>query len=467
MSEAQTPRPSAAESTSRPSAAESTSRPSAAASELLHSATAAVDMAREAGAQDAWAALSRDRSINYTFRDGKIEKVEESTSRGLGISLYVDGRYSSHSTTDLRPERLQAFIKEAVALTRALQPDPHRKIPDPALFEGRPTLDLERVDPAVAGVTREQREAWCAEMDARAHADKRVISAESGLFSGDSLGASASSNGFSGTWEGGYIGYSATATVREGEDKRPEGSAAAVGRFLGALPEPGKVADKALRRALERLGSTKGPTLRATMVVDPEAAVSLISRALGPASAAAIQQGRSYWAGKLGQPLLGDRLTITDDPLIPRGLGSRHFDGEGIAAKRIPIVENGVVRNLYVDTYYGRKLGMAPTTGSASNRVVALGDKDLAALIAEAGTGVYVTSWLGGNSDPTTGDFSLGLRGHLIENGKIGAPIGEMNVTGNLPALYKSLVALGNDPYPYSSLRAPTLVFENVQFSGT
>ena len=435
-------------------------------SELLQSATAAVEMARKAGAQDAWASLSRDRSVSYTYRDGKIEKVEESTSRGLGISLYVDGRYSSHSTTDLRPERLQSFITEAVALTRALQPDPHRKIPDPSLFKDRPTTDLERNDPAVARITREQREAWCAEMDARAHADKRVISAESGLFSGESQGASASSNGFSGTWDGGYVGYNCSATVREGEDKRPEGSASAVGRWLAGLPEPGKIADKALGRALERLGSKKGPTIRATMVVDPEAAVSLLSRALGPGSAAAIQQGRSFWTGKLGQPLFGDKLTITDDPLIPRGLGSRHFDGEGISAKRMPIIDKGVVKNIYIDTYYGRKLGMAPTTGSASNRVVALGDKNLAELLTQAGSGIYVTSWLGGNSDSTTGDFSLGLRGHLIENGKIGAPIGEMNVTGNLPALYRSLVAVGNDPYPYSSLRAPTLVFQDVQFSG-
>lgn len=435
-------------------------------SELLQSATAAVEMARKAGAQDAWAALSRDRSVSYTYRDGKIEKVEESTSRGLGISLYVDGRYSSHSTTDLRPDRLQSFITEAVALTRALQPDPHRKIPDPALFKERPTTDLERNDPAVARITREQREAWCAEMDARAHTDKRVISAESGLFSGESQGASASSNGFTGTWDGAYVGYNCSATVREGEDKRPEGSASAVGRYLAGLPEPGKIAEKALARALDRLGSKKGPTIRATMVVDPEAAVSLISRALGPGSAAAIQQGRSYWAGKLGQPLFGDKLTITDDPLIPRGLGSRHFDGEGISAKRMPIIDKGVVKNIYIDTYYGRKLGMAPTTGSASNRVVALGDKNLAELLAQAGSGIYVTSWLGGNSDSTTGDFSLGLRGHLIENGKIGAPIGEMNVTGNIPALYRSLFAVGNDPYPYSSLRAPTLVFQDVQFSG-
>ena len=435
-------------------------------SDLITSAHTAVDLAKKSGAQDAWAAISRDRSVSFSYRDGKIEKVEESTSRGLGISVYVDGRYSTHSTTDLRPDRLASFIREAVALTRALQPDPFRVIPDPALFKDRPTVDLERIDPAVARLSREQREAWLAEMDAKAHADARVISAESGLFSGETQGAAASSNGFSGEWSGSYLGYSCTATVREGEDKRPEGSAHAVGRFVHGLPEPASIADLALQRALSRIGSAKGPTIRTTMVVDPEAAVSLISRALGPANAASIQQGRSYFAGKLGQKVFGDKLTVVDDPLIPRGLGSRHFDGEGISAKKMPLVEGGVLRNIYVDTYYGRKLGMAPTSGSASNRIVALGSKPLAGLIADVADGIYVTSWLGGNSDATTGDFSLGLRGHRIEHGKVGAPIGEMNVTGNLPALFAKLAALGNDPYPYSSLRAPTLVFEDVQFSG-
>jgi PmbA protein len=436
-------------------------------SDLLKSAQTAIDLAKKEGADDSWAAISRDRSVSFTYRDGKVEKVEESTSRGLGVSIYVDGKYSTHSTTDLRPDRLASFIREAVALTRALQPDPFRKIPDPALFKDRPTADLQRTDPAVAQVTREQREAWCADMDAKAHADSRVISAESSLFSGESQGAAASSNGFAGSWEGSYIGYSCTATVREGEDKRPEGSAHAVGRFVQGLPEPGKIAELALRRAVDRLGSAKGPTVRTTMVVDPEAAVSLLARALGPMNAAALQQGRSYFAGKLGQKVFGDKLTITDDPLIPRGLGSRHFDGEGISARRMPVIEAGVVRNFYVDTYYGRKLGMSPTTGSASNRSVGLGDKPLHALISDVGEGIYVTSWLGGNSDPTTGDFSLGLRGHLIKGGKIDAPIGEMNVTGNLAALFGKLALLGNDPYPYSSLRAPTLVFEDVQFSGT
>ena len=159
-------------------------------------------------------------------------------------------------------------------------------------------------------------------------------------------------------------------------------------------------------------------------------------------------------------------MTIIDDPLIKRGLSSRHYDREGISARALPIVENGVIKNLYVDTYYGRKGEMTPTTGTPSNRRIELGDQSLEQLVADVGTGVYVTSWLGGNADATTGDFSLGLRGHMIDNGQIGRPVGEMNVTGNLRDLFGRLELVGNDPYPYSPTLSPSLVFSDVDFSG-
>jgi PmbA protein len=187
---------------------------------------------------------------------------------------------------------------------------------------------------------------------------------------------------------------------------------------------------------------------------------------LGSANARSVQQGRSFWAPLLGEEAFSRKLTIVDDPLIVRGLASRHYDNEGISSKKLPIVENGVVKNIYVDTYYGRKSEMAPTTGTPSNRVVELGSQSLDELLGEVGTGVYVTSWLGGNADRTTGDFSLGLRGHMIENGNVGRPVGEMNVTGNLRDLFTRLELVGNDPYPYSSTLAPSLVFADVDFSG-
>jgi PmbA protein len=202
------------------------------------------------------------------------------------------------------------------------------------------------------------------------------------------------------------------------------------------------------------------------MVVDSRAASSLVARLLQAAYAQSVQQGRSFWSGLPGKKPFSDKLTLIDDPLIRRGLASRLFDSEGISAKPLPLVEAGIVRNIYVDTYYGRKAGMQPTTGTQSNIRVGTGEQTLEELLADAGEGIYVTSWLGGNADGTTGDFSFGLRGHVIENGIISRPVGEMNVTGNLKSLFSRLEATGNDVYPYATILSPSLVFEGVDFSG-
>ncbi len=434
--------------------------------ELKERAAQAVEMAQRAGADEAFAFATQSRDVEFQFRDGALEKVKDTTSRGLNIEVYADNRFSSHQTTDLNPERLQSFVAEAVAITRALEPDEFRRITPPELFRGRPDDDLDLVDPAVADISREQRLEWCKSLDGIATDHAKVISATSGIYDGTYESASVSSNGFSGSQASTYCWYGSGVTLADQGDRRAEDGFYAGSPHVGVLPAPSDVARTALDRALARLGSDKGPTVRTTMVVDARASGQLIGRLLGAATARRVQQGQSFWADLVGKQAFSDKLTIVDDPLIPRGFASRHFDGEGISAKYLPIVEAGEVRNLYVDTYHGRKTGMEPTTGSPSNRVIGLGKKGLDELLADVGDGVYVTSWLGGNADNTTGDFSLGLRGHMIEGGKIGRPVGEMNVTGNLQDLFSRLEMVGNDVYPYSSTLAPSLVFGGVDFSG-
>ncbi len=433
--------------------------------ELLALASTAVDAARGAGAGDAWAGTSRSRTVEFEVRDGVLEKVSEATSQSLSVQVWVDGRYSSHRTTDLRPDAIARFSRDAVELTRHLQPDPFRQIPDPALFEGRAAVDLDLVDPSIRDLSREQREALCREQNERLAGGDKVISATSGTSDGHAVRASVSSNGFSGTHESTWLWLGSEVTLDDG-DSRPEGWMWGGGPHRDQAPTAVAVADETMKRARDRLGSQKGPTLKGLMIVDPAAAGSLLSRLLRPATGSAVQQGQSFWADRQGLQILSDKLSISDDPLLVRGHASRLFDGEGIAARRLPIIEAGALRNLYVDTYYGRKLGIAPTTGGWSNRVLALGSRALAEILADAEHAVYVTSWLGGNADPTTGDFSFGMRGHLVSDGKLGGPVGEMNVTGNLLALFGGLVEVGADPWPYSSLAAPTLVFDGVDFSG-
>ncbi len=434
--------------------------------ELQNRAAQAVEMAKTAGADEAWAAASQSRDVEFEFRDGALEKVKDTTSRGLTVEIYADSRYSSHQTTDLNPDRLKSFVAEAVAITRALEPDEYREITPASLFANRPTDDLDLVDASVASLSREQRLEWCQAMDRVATDHEKVISATAGVYDGSSEISAVSSNGFSGSRASTYCWYGSHITLMDQGDKRASDGYYAGSQHVAALPAATDVARLGLERALARLGSEKGPTLKTTMVVDSRAAGQLIGRLLGAATARRVQQGQSFWADLVGKKAFSEKLTIVDDPLIPRGFGSRHFDDEGISSKYLPIVENGEVRNLYVDTYHGRKTGMKPTTGSASNRVIGLGEQSLEGLLGEVGSGVYVTSWLGGNADNTTGDFSLGLRGHMIEDGKVGRPVGEMNVTGNLRDLFTRLELVGNDVYPYSTTLSPSLVFGEVDFSG-
>ena len=433
--------------------------------DLLVQAQAAVAEALAAGAQDASVGVHWGRSLEVSWRDRKLEKIQESVSKSLGVALYVDGRFSTHGTNDLDPGRLRDFLRDAVELTRVLEPDPFRRIPEPELYLGRAELELDLVDPTIRDLGRKERLAMCQTMEEHARGHEEVISATTGVSDGHGVSARATSNGFAGSSEGTRLWYGAECTLQEGE-KRPEANWWVGGIHHEGLPDPGSVGAECLKRGLRRLGARKVSSRRTTMVVDREAAGSLIGRIFGALSAGSIQQKRSFLTGKIGERIASPVLTMRDEPLLVRGMGSRLWDGEGIAARPMVVLENGELRSYYVDTYYGRKLGWAPTTGGPSNVLFDTAPGDADALMRDVNDGLYVTSWLGGNANMTTGDFSFGLRGHLIEHGKATAPVSEMNVTGNYLDLLQKLVRLGDDPLPWSSFRAPSMVFRDVDFSG-
>jgi len=274
------------------------------------------------------------------------------------------------------------------------------------------------------------------------------------------------SNGFEGTAERTSFVTYAEVSVKDPDGRRPEDYAYASVRHLGALPPAEAVGREATKRALSRLGSQKADSALYTMVLDPRAGSRLVGAFGGALSGSALQQKRSFLEGKAGTAIGSPALDLADDPLVTRGLASRLFDGEGIAARRLPLIEGGVLKNYYVDTYYGKKLEMAPTTGGRSNLQWQLGPKSQEQLLAEVGDAILVTGFIGGNSNSTTGDFSFGVQGFRVRGGKIAEPVSEMNISGNHLKLWKQLAAVGNDPYPYSSVYTPTLVFEAVQFAG-
>jgi PmbA protein len=436
---------------------------------LMEAAKEAVRLALAQGAREAAAAASRSRQVELTWRDGRVETASEATTQGLGIDLYVDGRYASVSTSDLRPEAIERLVRDGVDLTRTLAEDPFRRLPDPALYAGRAGVELQLADPDHARLDPQARRRAVAAIEEAARSVPgagRILSVSASVGDTAAERAFVTSNGFEGARQGTDHGMAAEVSVSDPAGRRPEDWDAASARFHADLPAPEAIGRGAAERALSRIGSEKGASAVTPVLVDARAAGRLLGALLGAATGGALQQKRSFLEGRIGQAIGSERLDLRDDPLVVRGMGSRLWDGEGIAARPFPVVEAGVLRNVYVDTYYGRKLGMAPTTGRVSNLAWKLGTRDREGLAASMGEGLLVTGFLGGNSNSTTGDFSLGVQGFRVRGGKLAGPVGEMNVSGNHRELWTRLAEVGNDPYRWSAMRTPSLLFAGLQIAG-
>jgi PmbA protein len=439
------------------------------ADNLLGIVQSCIRIATSKGANEATASASRNRDVNFDWRDGKPEKVEESTKRGVQVGLFVDGRYATVSTSDLRVEALQTLIGDAVELARSLTKDPYRRLPDPALYKAQSEIDLDLEDPKYASVDAPTRRRLAEAAEAAARAVKgseAILSVSTSVSDTLTERVLMNSNGFVGQRRDTSFFVSASVSVKDADGRRPEDYAYAGARHFSEVPDAATIGREAAERTLARLGTKKGESATLPMVIDNRAAGRMVAFLLEPLSGASLQQKRSFLEGKVGQPVMAAKVSIVDDPLLPKGFGSRLWDQEGIAAKPRPVVQAGVLRSYYIDTYYGRKLGVAPTSGNPSNLRWSLGDKNGRALVGDIKDGIFVTGFLGGNSNSLTGDFSLGVQGFRIRSGRIAEPVGELNISGNHLEFWKKLVLIGNDPFPYSALRTPTLVFDGVNFAG-
>jgi PmbA protein len=424
------------------------------------------NIARKHGASETAISISRSRSVSVEVREQKIETIREATENNLNLQVYRDNKYSSHSTNNLKKNDLERFIREAVEATQYLAVDPERTLPDPDLYPKGELPDLGIYDNQHSSVTPEFRVENAMKLEALVRQGHPEVISATGRFN-DSLseGIRFHSNGFKGEFLGTFFGASASMTIMD-NGSRPAGSSWAGGRFLKNLPSAEEISKKAISDTVRQLGQSSMASGRYTMIIENSIASQLLFRLIQPMTARAIQQRSSFLLDMLGKSIGSELLTIIDDPTVIGGMASRHFDSEGIASRRRVLIEKGILNEYLIDNYYGRKLEMTPNGGSTSNIFMDNGKRSPELIIADTRKGIVVTSFNGGNSNPTTGDFSFGISGQLVENGKIVRAVNEMNISGNFKNLFNQLIETGNDPYLYSSAHTPTLVFRDVDFSG-
>ncbi len=426
----------------------------------------AMDYALKNGCQAVKLVLYSDSNTSFDLRDAKMDKLQQASESGLSMSLFVDGRFGYYSTNRLDKKELEAFITNGIESTRYLAEDDARALPDASRYYKGGKPDLQLFDNKIYTVNPDDKVAV-----ARAAAeevlgkDDRIISVGTSYNDGEKAVYRLTSNGFEGESKSTWFSLSADIAVKGEGEARPSSYWYESALFYDKLPKSG-IGAQALERVLKKLGQKKAASGKYTMVVDPMNAGNLLDPVLSALYGESLQQKNSFLLDKLNTKVGADVLNLMDEPHIIGAKGARYFDSEGVATERRPIFEDGVLKTYFIDTYNSRKMGVAPTINSPSLLVLKPGNKNIDGLVADVQKGILVTGFNGGNCNSSSGDFSYGIEGFLIENGKLTQPVNEMNVTGNMITLWASLVAVGNDPRMSSSWRIPSLVFEGVDFSG-
>ncbi|RHJ87697.1 TldD/PmbA family protein [Parabacteroides sp. AM08-6] len=426
----------------------------------------AMEFALKNGCQASRVSIYNGSSSSFEIRDMKMDRLQQASENSLVIHLFVDGRFGSFSTNRLDKKELESFIQNAVASTRFLAEDKARTLPDTSLYYKGGGADLQLIDPKFDSIQPDDKVALamniCNEMMGK---DNRIISANSSYSDEKDFKYMVASNGFEGEASGSSYSLSASLSIKGDGDARPESYWYDSSLYYDTLIKE-DLGVKALERVLRKLGQKKVASGKYQMVVDNMNSARLLSPVIDAIYGSSIQQKNSFLLDKLNQKVLGDKMTLTDEPHLVKSSGARYFDGEGVATKRMPVFENGVLKTYYIDTYSANKMGIKPTIASPSILTMQMENKNQDALIETVDKGIFVTGFNGGNSNSTTGDFSYGVEGFLIEKGKLTQPISEMNATGNLLTLWSNLVEVGNDPRTFSSWRIPSLLFDKVDFSG-
>jgi PmbA protein len=436
-----------------------------------------LEQSKRKGATQGDLVMAESDSSFVAVRLGEIDKVSQAQEKRLGLRLFFGASSASASTSDISKNAIKRLVDDTCALARATAQDSYSGLPAPDdLARTIPDLDLLDDRGRSLSIEEKSRVALDAEK-AALDFDARITNSEGGEFSaGISRVLYANSYGFCGEYGGSSYGVS-VAPVASSNGSMQRDTWYSSQRKFSRLESPIAVGRRAAERALRRLGARKAKTCECPVVFDPEIAATLLRQLSSAISGYSLYKGASFLVGKLGEKIASDLVTVVDDGSIPGALGSRPFDGEGLATRRKTIVERGVLRSYLLDTYSGKKLGL-PSTANAARSVgdapgvspmnffLLPGTHTPEEIVASVEDGLYVTELIGFGVNLVTGDYSRGAVGLWIEKGKLAYPVEEITIAGNLKEMLGNIEMVGNDLELRNRIAAPTVKISRMTVAG-
>lgn len=413
---------------------------------LQHSIEDLLKEAKRRGASGAEASVGSSAGIEVSVRLGEVETVEHTRDNGLGITVYFGNRKGSASTSDLSPAALRDAVKAACDIARHTQGDPCAHLAPPELMASGDLPDLDLYHPWALGVEEAIQIACDCEDAARAF-DPRIVNSEgASLDTHMGLHVYGNSHGFIGGFPTTRHSLSCAVVGQEGEAMQRDYWWTSA-RAAGDLEPARLVGERAAERTVSRLGARRLSTREAPVLFRAELATGLLRSLTSAIQGASLYRRASFLLDHLGERIFPEFVRIYEEPLLPRGLASAAFDGDGVATWPKDLVSEGILRTYLLDAYSGCRLGLSTTgnAGGVRNLRIAMGERDRAGMLALMGTGLLVTELMGHGVNPVTGDYSRGAAGFWVENGEIQYPVEEITIAGNLKRMFSGLVAVGND----------------------
>jgi len=400
--------------------------------------------------------LERRRTTSISCEDNKIERVISGLDQGAGIRVIAGENTAYGYSNDLGRESL---IQTATLVGKALQSRPQ---PREISFK-RPQAQVEftikkRPDqvPVAEKVALVQR----ANEAARA-VDKRITQVTVGY--GDVIQevTIANSDGILVDDERVRCRFVVNAVATDGKIIQTgfESAGGYQGWELFESVNPEEKAQQAARRAVMMLEARPAPAGKMPVVMAGEAGGTMIHEACGHGlEADLVQKQLSVYAGKKGQKVASDLITVIDDPTIPGKYGSYRFDDEGMPGQKTVLIENGILKDYMYDYLTARKENRRSTGNGRresyqdrpiprmTNTFIAPGKDDPEAILRETKHGLLVKRMGGGQVNTTNGDFVFDVaEGYLIQDGKIGPAVRGATLTGNGPEVLKIIDRVGSD----------------------
>lgn len=446
------------------------------ASELL--AIAERVIARAEPGEQVEAFVSRGGDTEVRVYQGEVEHFVSAQSEGIGIRIVRDGRTGFAYAGTLQESAIAEVLAEARDNVQFGTVDEWAGLAEP---DGVEPTEQQLWNDELAEYDTARKIELAKHLEQRTLAvDRRVRVDESNYADAFGEAAVATTTGIRqwGRENGCYVSIS---TLADDGDETQTGFGFSVGRTPTTL-DLDRAAKEAADRATRLLGAVKPPSKRITVVLDPYVTAQFLGIVSSTLNGEAVVKGRSLFRDRLGDEVAPSYVHLIDDPTNPLAYTATDVDGEGLAARRNALIEDGVLRQFTHNSYSARRAGTVSTgnavrggfAGTPGVGALALslvpGTRSQEELIAGVDDGVLVQSVKGIHSgvNPISGDFSTGAAGLMIRGGQVAEPVREFTIASTLQRMLLDIAEVGAD-VDWLPMRAAgvTLVIRDVTMSGS